>query len=94
MKTSIKKLNSELGELCRTYHERVPLSYIFTLLKVWDLIPIDEDGEFWEGFICGSSGKTNISLMESFTHKILKKHLQLSWYQMSSGNYEVNAYIL
>ena len=94
MKTLIKKLNDAFYLMGRVYHKEIPLEHILKLVKGARLIPIQEDGTPWEGFLCGSTGKACIELMRNDTKEILKKCLQLSWYRNASGNFEIIAYIL
>jgi hypothetical protein len=76
------------------YHKSVPLEGVFNVLKSNGLIPIQEDKTEWAGLLCGAEGNTNINLKCSNCNlEISNSMLVLSWYKMTSGNFEVNAYI-
>ena len=90
---TVKKTNSVLYDICKNYHPRVPLEQIFEVLKEKGFTPLQEDETTWEGFLCGETGRVNITLFNTITNKIIKQCLQLSWYKLTY-QYEVNAYIL
>jgi hypothetical protein len=76
------------------YHKQIPLEGIFDILKSNGLIAIQEDKTEFQGFLCGSEGNTRISFKYSNCNmEISNSVLVLSWYKMTSGNYEINAYI-
>jgi hypothetical protein len=85
---SLKNINNFLNQIGKTYHEQIPLSDMFSIIKNNDFIPIQEE---WSGFLCGSEGRALIELINNRTSK--KKHLCLSWYRMPSGKYEVTSYV-
>ena len=75
------------------YFTEVPLDKIFEIIKstmsdeTGEIYAIDESGEAWEGFLCGTDGRASIAL------KNCKLYLFIGWYKMPSGRFEVNAYI-
>lgn len=77
-----------LQEISSTYHEHIPLDEIFEVCKERGFIPVMEDGEEWEGILAGHEGRVSIDLKGKGNHS-----LQIQWYRMSSGRFEVNAYI-
>ena len=69
-----------------------------SVITGYGLIPVDEDGEKWQGMLMGEEGRTSIDLvlrnpdrMTVGEPKDMKLHLQ--WYKMPSGNFEINAYV-
>ena len=91
--TKIKKvINSELVTLCKTYHDQIPLTEIFDILKKNNVIAIQEDGTPFEGFLMGNNSSTIFDL--TFDGKNVNNSiLSLSWYKMESGRFEINAYL-
>jgi hypothetical protein len=99
LKPAIKmKINNELYKISThspdTYYEKIPLNDIFNALKKNGVIPIDDDGTEWSGFLAGREGRAMIDMAdlnskEAFDNVVL----QLAWYKMGSGAYEVNVYI-
>lgn len=84
---SLRKLQSELVEISRSYYEHIPLGAMLVACEDAGLKPVDEDGSPWEGFLCGHEGRASIALEGS------RKALQIQWYRMESGRFEVNAYV-
>jgi hypothetical protein len=89
-----KKVNSGIYDICKKYYREIPLEAMFEVLELNGLIAIAEDGSKWAGFLCGREGNANIGFKCSNCNlEISNSMLVLSWYKMTSGNYEVNAYI-
>ena len=75
-----------LVQACKGYHAHLPLAAIFAATRRF-AEPVDVDGEPWAGFLCGHNGRATIDLAGT------KQCLQVQWYRMPSGRFEVNAYI-
>jgi len=103
-----KKINKELINLTTPKHKTqyfraIPLQPIFDILKKYGVIVLQEDNTQWDGFLTGREAQTyfNIAPVESETEsnrfKVYVPYdnamLSLSWYKMTSGNYEVITYI-
>lgn len=92
---SIKlKVNNILYDLCKQYYKLIPLNTITNYLKQNNLIILQEDGSEFEGFLCGCEGRTSFLMRDIEQNKNIKDSiLWLSWYKMTSGNYEVVCYL-
>ena len=94
-----RDINDFLSEGGTTkYFDSIPIDGLFSLITGYGLIPVDEDGEKWQGMLMGEEGRTSIDLvlrnpdrMTVGEPKDMKLHLQ--WYKMPSGNFEINAYV-
>jgi hypothetical protein len=97
--SSKKFVNKRLHELFGVkYFEKIPLDEIFGFLKSEDIIVVQEDGTPWEGFLTGAEGRTTFELALYDTQAdtfspIGNAVLWMSWYKMSSGRYEIVAYL-
>ena len=91
IKTASKALQIALRP---TYFDGIPLDIIDTTLRANGLVLLDEDGEEWQGLLCGNESRTTIQLGTA-AHKPIKKYLHLSWYRMPapSNRTEVVAYV-
>ncbi len=87
-----KTVNNALYDIGRTYHSFIPLAEMFGLCESNGLMPLQEDGTPWSGVLWGVDGRTSIDLRDTATGKI-NRWLNISWYKMPSGRYEVTAYI-
>ncbi len=87
-----KMINSELVMLCKTYHDQIPLTEIFDILKKNNIIAIQEDGTPFEGFLMGNNSSTTIDLTIDGKN-VNNSILSLSWYKMESGRFEINTYL-
>jgi hypothetical protein len=89
-----EKINANLYGINRIYHTEIPLGAIFNVLKSNGVTPIQEDGTEWTGFLCGETGRTEISLKHNnCDNEITDSMLIIGWYKLVSGRYEINAYI-
>lgn len=79
-----------LNKISQVYHNEIPLSEIFSLIKSQGGLPVMEDGQEWQGFLCGKSSKATIQI--NGLNKI--KFVYISWYQMESGRYEITSYLI
>jgi hypothetical protein len=89
MNTQIEKrhINKELNALGKNYFPSIPLNLIFTIIENHADIVVQEDGRPWSGFLLGENSHTRFSIRDR------KYFLDLSWYKMPSGNYEIVAYV-
>ena len=85
--------NNKLYEISKGLHIRIPLDDIFKAMEENNLIPLQEDGTRWEGFLCGATGSAHIDVFDNFIGQEVNCWLCLQWYRFDSGKYEVNAYI-
>jgi hypothetical protein len=79
-----------LNKISQVYHNEIPLSDIFGLIKSQGGIPVMEDGQEWQGFLCGKSSNATIQI--NGLNKI--KFVHISWYMMESGRYEITSYLI
>jgi hypothetical protein len=100
LKSPIKnKLNKMITKIGKTYHNNIPLQTIFDILDNHDIIVLQEDLTEWSGFLTGNDAQVyfNIAPKSSFDGKKYQPYtnamLALSYYKMTSGNYEIVAYI-
>ena len=87
-RTARKHINEYLYAVGRTYHAAIPLQAIFDVIAqhTGEQV-IQEDGTPWSGVLCGREGRATFEISN------LRQALQLSWYKLESGSYEVTAYI-
>ena len=85
------KINKELHAIGLEYYKEIPLQYIFDLFIDEGITPIQEDKTPWSGMLVGKEGRDFIELM--YNGEVLKRVLNISWYKMPSGNYEIVAYV-
>jgi len=98
-----KRLNTAITKLLKpTYFKKIPLQPIFDVLDEYNLVPLQEDNRYWDGMLIGgvkstvhTSFKLGVkSFGENGVYPVIKNaELILSYYQMSSGKYEIIAYI-
>jgi len=94
-----KRINAEFYKMVyNTYFDAIPLQDISDILNVYNIFLIQEDGLPWSGFLLGDSSQTQIDLAqydgESDSYSWIKNaNLQLQWYKMESGHYEINTYV-
>lgn len=89
MKTPKSIIQKNLSEICKIYHPAIPLKEIFKIVSDNGGMVIDESGQEWSGFLCGESGRVNFDISG-----IKSNGLNLSWYKMPSGRYEIVAYMM
>ena len=82
-----RKINTELAAISRQYHDAIPLESIFEALSKEGVQALQEDGEPWQGFLFGDDSFTTFPLNAS------NSVLFLSWYKLTSGRWEINAYL-
>lgn len=86
MKNQRNAANAALAILCRAYYDAIPLDALFAVARMVGE-PVQEDGTPWSGLLCGREGRAQFELATS------RHCLNLQWYKMESGRFEVNAYI-
>ena len=69
------------------YFTEIPLDQIFDIVNQNGLTVVDEAGDPWSGFLCGSAGEAHFKVAGA------RFYLHLSWYTMPSGRYEIVTYI-
>ncbi len=74
------------------YHDQVPIGLLCDICKDHGFRPVQEDGTAWSGFLCGMKGTAAIDLVDEDGSPV-NGSLQVGWYRMQSGRYEVTAYI-
>jgi hypothetical protein len=97
------RLNGNLNEIGRKFHDAIPLDDIFRAIAPGGLQPVDEDGEPWQGILCGQTGSAKFELLEwvvahtSFGASRQPRRcdfvLVLDWWRHDTGRYEVNCYL-
>lgn len=87
------------------YRKAIPLDAIFGVLAEHDLVPLQEDGTYWDGMLCGEEGRARFPLgdadrvyrlsgfPEVRVYEEVEHNLVLGWHRMLSGKYEITAYI-
>ena len=99
-----KKINKDIREVTKpTYFDSIPLDELFEVLDKYDIVPIMEDGTYWEGMLFGEDSHTIFELadkMSSVTKDGITFYtpyenagLWLSWHKMTSGRYEIVSYV-
>ena len=74
------------------YFEDIPLTEIFDALKEHNCIVVQEDGEPWQGFLCGEEGDALFRF--NYEGELCDNAcLALQWYKMHSGKWETTGYI-
>lgn len=98
-RNEIKKINKQLKPF-NNYYSTIPLVNINSVLKENNLLLIQEDRTAFSGIFCGESSHTSIdigvyekNIENEFYEMVENASLQLSWYKMPSGNFEIVCYI-
>lgn len=90
---SRRKINGRLNNTVNyTYHESIPMSLIVEALGTQGTWMIQEDETPWSGVICGTNGVATFRIANE-RGEITNCRVFMSWYKMSSGNYEIIAYV-
>lgn len=76
----VKQANEALYKLGLTYHESIPLADVDRILSAADLDPLEQM------ILCGREGRINEPVGSDL-------YLTLNWFKMTSGRYEIVAYI-
>ena len=91
----VKRAAETLAKLMKpTYFDGVPMDLIHTALEEQGLMLLDEDGEEWQGLMCGLQGRSTIQIGKG-PNQPLEKFVQIMWHRMPapSTKTEVIAYI-
>jgi len=83
-----------LSDLTSGLHPSVPLDEMFEVCRAVGLEAVDEAQEPWSGLLCGREGRASIALLSLDFGEVVEEHLQVSWYRLESGRFEVTAYVL
>lgn len=98
-------LNKKLQKVLKqTYFSKIPLKDIFEILESEHVVPVMEDGTYWEGLLLGRESREVFELADDSSFlpignsKVYAPYtncmLVLSYYKMpETGNYEVLAYV-
>lgn len=98
---AVKRINNVICSL-PTYHHSIPLGTIFSAMEENGLVALQEDGARWDGFLCGSNERTSFTIGDlseptrhdwGVTYAEVAHTLELSWYKMPSGRYEIVTYV-
>jgi hypothetical protein len=89
LKSEIRSFKNYLVQIGREYHPSIPVRQILERLPE-GVAAVDEDGEPWEGLLCGREGTALIDLQIASR---AFKTLVVRWYRMGSGKFEVTAYM-
>ena len=103
----IKKINKEIHKYVKdTYYKQIPLDDIFNAMKKFGIVALQEDQTEWDGMLLGGVKKTeqiyfDLGFIDSDNKRyhlpmyevIPNARLNLSYFKMTSGKYEVLAYI-
>ena len=98
-----KRINTDITKFLKpTYFDKIPLQPLFDILEKHGLVALQEDQTKWDGFLLGGVKKTERvqfdlgvkEFKDGNTYPVITNaELQLSYYKMKSGKYEVIAYI-
>jgi len=87
-----RQINKQLQETFNKYFDSIPLMEIFEILKINNVIVVQEDGTPWGGFLSGNDGNASMEL-KTDDELVDNVMLILQWHKMESGRYEINTYI-
>ena len=102
------KANEYLSEVCKDYYPSIPISDIFDELREkFGIVVLQEDNTPWSGFLAGKKGSMNLPIAPKgaegsygategpvyFYTPYTNSMLAFQWYQMESGNFEINVYL-
>lgn len=91
-----KAINREIGKLLKPiYFHEIPLEDLMDICERNGYRVVDEEGNRWQGFLCGREGTVYFDLNNGLSKKpVANAKLALQWYKMEvSGRYEVTAYV-
>jgi len=97
-----KHINNEIWKLLKpTFFSQIPLHDIVQILNKYGFVILQEDDTAWSGFLMGGVKKTeyvhfDLGFLNTLDqHKRYKKvtnsMLELSYYKMGNGKYEITA---
>lgn len=99
-----KKLNKVVAAaLPGNYYEHIPLEQIDNVLRKEGYLLIQEDNTEWSGMLLGADAEAFFGIGKLSTERtvnglsmyspVSNSGLRMTWYQMSSGKYEIVKYI-
>jgi len=91
-----KKINRDLhAYVNRKYHEEIPIMEIDDIIYIHTggMRLLQEDGCKWSGILCGAAATCTIDIGMVGGEIMAKNMLDLQWYKMPSGKYEINCYV-
>ena len=99
-----KKMNNEIRKITTpknktVYFKAIPLQPIVDVLEKYGATILQEDNTEWDGFLLGAAGTINFIMapLDSkegmFYTPYSNTRLNLQWYKMQSGKYEINCYV-
>jgi hypothetical protein len=89
-----RKLNQKIGEYLKPiYFDEIPLGGLLTILEDHGFRACDESGNRWQGFIVGREGWIGFPLKAVGSQLRHNNRLELMWYKMPSGRYEITSYV-
>ena len=103
VKRAIGKYLHDLGY--NKWYDSIPLKGIFDIMKQNGVVPLDDDGTYWDGMLiggaeCGSDGARSQEAHFNLAFRPLygffekaRESLHLSWCKMPSGKYEIVTYL-
>lgn len=95
------RINKKLTSLAN-YHQNIPIDMIAKILKAEGVVLLQEDYTEWSGIFAGREGHAIIELALESSRKDngyfdiftpSKTCFMITWYKMTSGNYEIVSYI-
>jgi len=96
-------VNKSLQRICvGKYYDEIPIAEIFEALADNNIVALQEDNTEWTGFLCGEQANVQFNVAAEWSYDdnngifytpCDNSVLVLSWYRMSSGRYEINAYL-
>jgi len=98
---AVKRINAVICAL-PNYHNEIPLGTIFSVMEENGLVALQEDGTRWDGLLCGTNEHASFAIGSlsdpvrhdwGTTYAEVAHMLEISWYRMSSGRYEIVTYI-
>jgi len=99
-----RKINNAIHDL-GNYHQEIPLQNIFDICKQYDIVPLQEDGTVWSGFLIGGKECGSEEAKDQIAHFDLairgeggkyipaNNMICLTWCKMTSGKYEIVCYV-
>lgn len=99
MKASLRRqINNALHDGIPSFGKSIPLGKMFNFVNLAGFVAIQEDGEPWQGLLCGHSGSASIQLKDISTGEVQRECLQVQWWGEDvhgrPGTVETNCYVL
>ena len=95
------KISDEITKLTTNkYFDKIPLKDISDILEKYGITLLQEDQTEWDGFLTGNNARETFEIgyietkdKDSRYTPIDNAALVMSWYKMTSGRYEIVAYM-